>query len=260
MPSSSQTSSCGRPSAIVAPSPAISVNGVTPRRRRDARPHTGLVDERLADVEDDRLYSHAATRARSAGVVTLRSRSSPLTIRTRPPACSRSDAQSVTLVSTRRTLASAGATNACGVWTVTSSERSRVSSDDVAVDTLDRVWTGKRRDGALEAIPECADHALDHLVGEHRPRRVVDEDHRCVLRHLRDARAHGLAARRAAGHAGRHLRRPDLLREQDRGLLPLGRNHHDHRVDPFALVETAQRLGEQRQVAEAHERLRPVLP
>ena len=48
-------------------------------------PHPRLVDERLADVEDDGGYSHAATRSRSAGVVTLSSRSSPSTTVTRPP-------------------------------------------------------------------------------------------------------------------------------------------------------------------------------
>src|SRR3954447_12788970 len=47
------------------------------RERRHAgdlggpRPHPRLVDQRLADVEDDDLYSHAATRSRSARVVTL---------------------------------------------------------------------------------------------------------------------------------------------------------------------------------------------
>ena len=83
------------------------------RERRHARdggsalPHAGLVDERLADVEDDRFYSHAATRSRSARVVTLSSRSSPSTTVTRPPAASTSDAQSVGLWWTPHLLSSA---------------------------------------------------------------------------------------------------------------------------------------------------------
>src|SRR5437899_12921065 len=58
-------------------------------------PHLRLVDERLADVEDDRLYSHERTRSRSDGVVTLSRRSSPSTVVIRPPAASTIDAQSV---------------------------------------------------------------------------------------------------------------------------------------------------------------------
>src|SRR4051812_33971771 len=87
----------------------------------DPDPHVCLVDERLPDIEDHRVYSHAATRSRSAAVVTLSSRSSPSTIRTRPPAFSTREAQSVAPVCVDSTQArSVEATNACGVWTVTS--------------------------------------------------------------------------------------------------------------------------------------------
>src|SRR5205823_11978969 len=44
-----------------------------------ALPPARFVDERLADVEDDGLYSHPRTRSRSSGVVTLSRRSSPST-------------------------------------------------------------------------------------------------------------------------------------------------------------------------------------
>jgi hypothetical protein len=43
----------------------------------DPLPVARLVDERLADVEDDDAHSHDATSSRSALVVTFRSRGSP---------------------------------------------------------------------------------------------------------------------------------------------------------------------------------------
>src|SRR5919201_891470 len=61
-------------------------------------PVAGLVDERLADVEEHGLHSHDATTSRSAVSVTFRRRGST------------------------------GATNACGVCTVTRSARSTVST------------------------------------------------------------------------------------------------------------------------------------
>ena len=54
-----------------------------------------LVDERLADVEEDGLHSHDATSSRSALVVTLSSFGSPSTTFTRPPRASTSAEQSV---------------------------------------------------------------------------------------------------------------------------------------------------------------------
>ena len=75
-----------------------------------------LVDERLADVEDDGLQSHDSTSARSAGVVTFISLRSPSTTATRPPDRSTSDAQSVAPPrSPENALRSTGARNACGV-------------------------------------------------------------------------------------------------------------------------------------------------
>src|SRR5699024_2061825 len=89
---------------------------------------------------------------------------------------------------------------------------------------------------------------------------VVDEDHRGLVGHVVDARAHRVGARLAAGDAGAHLRRADLLGEQDRRLLPLRRRDDDDRVDPRTFVEPPQRLRQQGQVAEPHEGLRPILP
>ena len=54
-----------------------------------------LVDERLADVEEDGLHSHDATSSRSAWVVTFSSLGSPSTTFTRPPRASTSAEQSV---------------------------------------------------------------------------------------------------------------------------------------------------------------------
>src|SRR6185437_13727602 len=107
------------------------------RHEREARhparvggrlPVPRLVDQGLADVEDDGFYSHPATRSRSAFVVTFSSRSSPSTIATRPPTASTSEAQSVPSDPARASASrSTGATNACGVCTATSSERAGVS-------------------------------------------------------------------------------------------------------------------------------------
>src|SRR5262249_14642204 len=96
----------------------------------NALPVARLVDERLADVEHDRRYSHAATRSRSAGVVTLSSPPSPPP--TRPPSPARSAARpgAPARLSPARSSAARrpGATKACGVGTETSSLRSSVSA------------------------------------------------------------------------------------------------------------------------------------
>src|SRR5581483_4272888 len=81
----------------------------------DALPVARLVDERLADVEDDRLYSHRDTRSRSSSVVTFSSRTSPSTTRTRPPPASTSEAQSVASPPRASAAGGAAAVNACGV-------------------------------------------------------------------------------------------------------------------------------------------------
>ena len=86
----------------------------------------------------------------------------------------------------------------------------------------------------------------------------MDEHDRSIRRHLGEPRADGRRARLAARHAGRDLRGADLLREQDRRLLPTGRRDDDDRVDRVAIVEPPQRLGEQRQRTEPGERLRSV--
>src|SRR5206468_5125288 len=83
-----------------------------------ALPHVRLVDQRPTHVEDDDVYSHEATRSRSARVVTLSSRSSPSTAATRPPTASTSDAQSVARSRSSPARSSAArrieALNACG--------------------------------------------------------------------------------------------------------------------------------------------------
>src|SRR5580765_7712972 len=95
-------------------------------RVRGTFPERRLVDERLADVEDDGFHSHVATSSRSSGDVTLSSRRSPGTVLIRPPWASTSEAQSGPSPSAARR--SASARKACGVCEATSSARSRVST------------------------------------------------------------------------------------------------------------------------------------
>ena len=88
---------CSSPRAMVTAERRPDDVRTEPDRARHLAPVALLVDERLADVEEDRLQSrsHDSTRARSSRVVTLSSRGSPGTTLMRPPARSTSDAQSV---------------------------------------------------------------------------------------------------------------------------------------------------------------------
>src|SRR5256712_3415192 len=70
--------------------------------------------------------------------------------------------------------------------------------------------------------------------------------------------ANRVGARLAAGDAGAHLAAAELLGQQDRGLLPAGRGDQHDRIDPLGVIEPAQRLGEERILAELCERL-PVI-
>ncbi len=83
----------------------------------------------------------ASTHSRSAGVVTLSRRSSPVTTFTRPPAASTSEAQSE--LSPAAAERSADATNACGVCTATSSSRGSVSTTTPSRTRLTVSATGK---------------------------------------------------------------------------------------------------------------------
>ena len=221
------------------------------RRVRRPLPHPGLVDERLADVEDHRRYSHAATRSRSALVVTFRSLGSPSTQRTRPPAASTSPAQSVASPPPATARRSASARNACGVCTETRSSRSTVSRTRSPSTRLDGVGDGERRDDAVPALRERGEHAADDLVVDERPGGVVDEHRDGLVRDLRQREAHRLGARRAARDDGAHLAGADLLGEQDRRLLPAGRSRDHDRVDPVGLVEPLHARGQERQLARA---------
>src|SRR5262249_30905295 len=111
-------------------------------------PGHGVVDLLIGVAEvhvvvDDHRLNQRSTSARSSGEVTFRSRGSPSTTLTRPPPASTSDAQSVA----SRPLATAArrtdATNACGVWTVTSSARGSVSSTAPSRTRLTVSTTGR---------------------------------------------------------------------------------------------------------------------
>ena len=73
----------------------------------------------------------------------------------------------------------------------------------------------------------------------------------------RPARTESARVSPPATHA-LHLAAAELLGEQDRRLLPARRRDDDDRVDPVRVVEAAQRLGEERILAELRERLRLV--
>ena len=89
-----QSSLCSSPRSIVTPSAAQIDVRLQARALGEHAPPALLVDEGLADVEEDGLQSHDSTSARSAAVVTFSSRRSPSTTRILPPRASTSDAQS----------------------------------------------------------------------------------------------------------------------------------------------------------------------
>jgi hypothetical protein len=86
----------------------------------------------------------------------------------------------------------------------------------------------------------------------------VDDDDERLLRHLRESCGDRRGARLTTRDAGDDLRRHELLREQDRRLLPPGRGSDDDRVDQRAVVEPLDALGQQRTLAEDGERLRTI--
>ena len=195
--------------------------------------------------------SHAATRSRSTRVVTFRSRSSPSTILTRPPRPRRAT-RSRTLprrvaapraAPTRRTLrclapqraGHGSASRRPGRRRRASPCRSPASAGTAPSKPSPSASTTRRTtsSGSNGRAASCT---------------RID---RSVVRHLGHADPDRLRSRLAARHAGGHLRGADLLGEQDRRLLPLGRRHEDNRVDPFALVEPPQRLREQGKLTEA---------
>src|SRR5262245_3227735 len=109
-----------------------------------ALPEARLVDERLPGVEHDRLYSQEDTSSRSEASVTLSSFGSPSTVRTRPPAASTSEAQSVTpATSPPIAFLSTSATNAWGVCAATRSSRAKVSTTSSPRTRLIVSFTGR---------------------------------------------------------------------------------------------------------------------
>jgi hypothetical protein len=88
----------------------------------------------------------------------------------------------------------------------------------------------------------------------------VDEHYERLLGHLCQCGRHRVRSRGAAGHAGDDLRRGQLLREEDRGLLPTGRRSDDDRVDQRTALEPIDALGEEWAPTESGERLGSVDP
>ena len=224
-----------------------------------ARSHIrGLVHERLTDVEDHSGYSHAATRSRSALVVTFRSRRVAL-----DPADATAGALDEPRAIRRVAAARDRAPQRVGEERLRRLHRDQVGAverleDAVAVDPLDGVGEGERRDDAVPALRERGQDATDDLVVDERAGGVVDEHGDSLVRNLRQREAHGLGARRAARDDGADLAGADLLGEEDRRLLPAGRSRHHDRVDPVGLVEPLHARCEERQLAERDECLGPV--
>jgi len=81
-----------------------------------------------------------------------------------------------------------------------------------------------------------------------------------VGRNLGEPGAHRVGARLAARDARTDLAAAELFGQQDRGLFPPGRRDEHDRVHPARFLETAQRLGEERILAELCKRLRLIEP
>ena len=208
-----------------------------------------LVDERLADVEEDRLQSHDSTSARSASVVIFSSRTSPSTTRIRPPRASTREAQSV---------AASGSSPAIGGTQGGRSERLRCLhgdeiravdglDDEASLDPLDRVGEREPRHDAVIALPE-RQRCTRSITSSSTSGRAASWT-------MHDERVVGNLARAQHEPIRPGSRRPlttaatfeatSSSASSDRRVLPVGRNGNDDGVDPVARVEPFEALGEQ---------------
>src|SRR5262245_44572690 len=128
----------------------------------------------------------------------------------------------------------------------------------MGIDPLDGVGKRQPRDNAVPILTEPAQDPGNDLLWQQRPRRVVDERDERVVRDLRQARAHRVCACGSAGHGRVDLARAELLREQNRRLLPLFGDDDDDRIDPLGGLQALEALGQEHAPAETHERFRPV--
>ena len=109
---------------------------------------------------------------------------------------------------------------------------------------LERVRHAEYGNHGVVAFSERTKDALDDRVVQERSRGVVDDDDERIVRHLGERQADGPGARRTSGDTGDDLRRRELLRQQDRGLLPADGRDDDDRVDPGAAVQAVEALRE----------------
>ncbi len=211
------------------------------RREHDVRLETGcaghlapdplLVDERLADVEEDRANRHLGL---GLGLgLGLRACEQPLDEREivdgrdlrepriagddADPAAGAldSDAQSVAPARSPAYAArSRSARKACGVWTATSSSRGTVSTTTPRSTRLTVSRSGSP--GTTPSTPSASppSSALEDGVVDERPRGVVHEHDERVVGDLGERVPDGLGARRAARH---DRRRPSRRRAPRRG-------------------------------------------
>ena len=256
--------------------------GCRPDALREHAPPALLVDQGLADVEEDRLQSGLTRQwcpqpttprldrftifeprrdqREIAGVVTFSRRRSPSTTRIRPPRASTSEAQSVASSGSIAAIRGAEDVGDECLRRLHGDERGAVErlDRDSPLDPLDGVGERQAGDGAVVALGERREHALDHVVGDERPSRVVDEDDERVVGDLGERGADRLRPCAAARDDGCDLRGDELLGEHDRGFLPLGRNGHDDGVDPVVAIEPLEALRQEDPRSESDERLRPI--
>ena len=213
--------------------------------------------ERLADVEDDGPHSHDATSSRSAGEVTLTSRGSPSTALIRPPWASTSGGA----VGSLARGSAAERVREEGLRRLRHDEPVAVKRlhDLVPLDALHGVRHRKHGHRTVVALGQRRDHAAEHVVAHERSSRVVHDDHGRLVGNLRERAPDRARARVGTRHHRPHLSGGELLREHDHGLLPARRGGDDDAVDPVGVVQTSQRLGNQREVAEPRKRLRTVV-
>src|SRR5215207_498133 len=135
------------------------------------------------------------------------------------------------------------------------------SLDDlVTVHTLHGVGDRQTRHDAVPAFVERRQQAVDHLLAEHRPRGIVDEDDGGVIGNLGKAGAYRAGPGAATRNYCDDLAATELLGEQDHRLLPVRRRRDDDRVDPIRRLEPLEAFRQEWTPVQLRKRLGPVQP
>ena len=180
----------------------------------------------------------------------------------RDPAAGRLDERrAVRALRRRRAARSTGATNACGVCTATSSSRTSVSATppSARASPCRPPAAPARRRRSPRRAPRAAAGRSPRPAARAGPRRGRGSPPpRPAPRRRRDAPT-PCASRRRSTHAAT-FDAPSSSASRIAGSSHSGGATTTTPSIHVALVEPPQRLGQQRQAAEAHERLRPVVP